>query len=85
MANEHDGDLDFHPFGGGPRADPDHNGGLDFYPFGPSDLPPPGHVRGPGPARRSTSRGRAKAGPLGPCALDVDVAENDNRRAAGRR
>jgi len=60
---------------------------LDFYPFGPSDLPPAGHVRGPGPDRsaRSTSRGRAKAGPKGPSRLDVDVAENDNRRAAGRR
>jgi len=62
---------------------------LDFYPFGPSDLPPAGHVRGPGPgpdrSARSTSRGRAKAGPKGLSHNDVDVAENDNRRAAGRR
>lgn len=81
MANEHD-DLDFHPFGGAPV---DRGADLDFYPFGPSDLPPPGHVRGPYPAHRSTSRGRAKAGPLGPSALDVDVAELDNRRPAGKR
>ena len=57
---------------------------LDFYPFESSDVPetPPAPAPYTG---HSTSRGRAKAGPLGANRDDVDVAECDNRRVTRGR